>query len=239
VLGYDQLPATPPRGPDHCRACREQSRSLTPVRRAPGRPGLPGNDQLQLRRGALGGTNWPATPIRSGCSTRLPQPMSVMRSSLHGQPGAACHAPNLARALRRGARARDRAACFRRDAAVRGSLVRRGRCCTAAARRPGLAYGSADGRAVGAAERPVDLLRRQGRLRGPAGAVSARTSCPTTHPALHPGRCARVAAGGQVDRPLSANCHPRWRQAYELPHGARSLFELDLDAVLERRCPPS
>jgi phenylalanyl-tRNA synthetase beta chain len=55
------------------------------------------------------------------------------------------------------------------------------------------------------------------------------------HPAMHPGRCARIELAG---RPIGhvGELHPRWRQGYELP-SAPLLFELDLDALLERDLP--
>jgi phenylalanyl-tRNA synthetase beta chain len=56
-----------------------------------------------------------------------------------------------------------------------------------------------------------------------------------THPALHPGRCARVELDGRAIG-FVGELHPRWRQAYELP-SAPVLFELDLDAVLQRPLP--
>ena len=56
---------------------------------------------------------------------------------------------------------------------------------------------------------------------------------PATHPALHPGRCARVELDGRAVG-IVGELHPQWRQAYELPQ-APMLFELDLDAVLD--CP--
>ncbi|MDR2213878.1 MAG: hypothetical protein LBE21_09675, partial [Pseudomonadales bacterium] len=55
------------------------------------------------------------------------------------------------------------------------------------------------------------------------------------HPALHPGRAARVVVDGQPVGVLG-ELHPRWRQTWELPH-APVLFELDLDAVLARPLP--
>jgi phenylalanyl-tRNA synthetase beta chain len=55
------------------------------------------------------------------------------------------------------------------------------------------------------------------------------------HPAMHPGRCARICLDG---RPIGflGELHPRWRQVYELP-SACVMFELDLDAVLQRKLP--
>jgi phenylalanyl-tRNA synthetase beta chain len=55
------------------------------------------------------------------------------------------------------------------------------------------------------------------------------------HPALHPGRCARVEVDGQAIGHVG-ELHPKWRQAYDLPQ-APVLFELDLDAVLDTPVP--
>ena len=55
------------------------------------------------------------------------------------------------------------------------------------------------------------------------------------HPALHPGRSARIELNGQAVGWIG-ELHPRWRQAYELPQ-APVLFELELDALLQRPLP--
>jgi phenylalanyl-tRNA synthetase beta chain len=55
------------------------------------------------------------------------------------------------------------------------------------------------------------------------------------HPAMHPGRCAQVLLQGRVIGHVG-ELHPRWRQAWELPH-APVVFELDLDALLQRQVP--
>jgi phenylalanyl-tRNA synthetase beta chain len=55
------------------------------------------------------------------------------------------------------------------------------------------------------------------------------------HPAMHPGRCARVSLGGRVIGHVG-ELHPRWRQQWELPQ-APVLFELELDALLDREVP--
>jgi phenylalanyl-tRNA synthetase beta chain len=57
----------------------------------------------------------------------------------------------------------------------------------------------------------------------------------TEHPALHPGRAARVLLDG---RPVGVigELHPRWRQQWEFAQ-APVLFELELDAVTARRVP--
>jgi phenylalanyl-tRNA synthetase beta chain len=58
---------------------------------------------------------------------------------------------------------------------------------------------------------------------------------PDAHPAMHPGRCARVESGGRL-LGYVGELHPKWRQAYELP-SAPILFELQLDGVLSRPLP--
>ena len=58
---------------------------------------------------------------------------------------------------------------------------------------------------------------------------------PATHPAMHPGRCARVVIGG-VDAGFVGELHPRWRQSWGLAR-APVMFELELDAVLARTVP--
>jgi len=55
------------------------------------------------------------------------------------------------------------------------------------------------------------------------------------HPAMHPGRSARVMLDGQAIGHVG-ELHPRWRQGYELPQ-APILFELDLAAVLSQPVP--
>ena len=55
------------------------------------------------------------------------------------------------------------------------------------------------------------------------------------HPAMHPGRCAQVVLDGQVIGHVG-ELHPRWRQGWELAH-APVMFELALDAVLTRTVP--
>jgi phenylalanyl-tRNA synthetase beta chain len=55
------------------------------------------------------------------------------------------------------------------------------------------------------------------------------------HPAMHPGRCARIELDGRAIGHVG-ELHPRWRQGWELP-SAPALFELDLEAVLQRDVP--
>jgi phenylalanyl-tRNA synthetase beta chain len=55
------------------------------------------------------------------------------------------------------------------------------------------------------------------------------------HPAMHPGRCAKVMVDGK-EVGVIGELHPLWRQGYELPQ-APVMFELDLAAVMQRDLP--
>jgi len=56
-----------------------------------------------------------------------------------------------------------------------------------------------------------------------------------THPAMHPGRCAKVLLHGQAIGHVG-ELHPKWRQSWDLS-SAPVMFELNLDAVTERAVP--
>jgi phenylalanyl-tRNA synthetase beta chain len=59
------------------------------------------------------------------------------------------------------------------------------------------------------------------------------------HPALHPGRAARVlidSEAGLVAAGWLGELHPRWQQKYELPQPVQ-LFELDADRLVEAPLP--
>ncbi len=57
------------------------------------------------------------------------------------------------------------------------------------------------------------------------------------HPAMHPGRCAKVLINGKVVGHIG-ELHPRWRQSWDFAQ-APVMFELSLDAVLQRNVPKS
>lgn len=52
---------------------------------------------------------------------------------------------------------------------------------------------------------------------------------------MHPGRCASVSVAGRHIG-FVGELHPQWRQGYEVAQ-APLLFELELDAVLQRQVP--
>ena len=98
----------------------------------------------------------------------------------------------------------------------------------------GLAYGAVAPTQWGQRERTLDFFDLKGDLEALLAPVQAQFE-PAQHPAMHPGRCAQVRLGDRVIGHLG-ELHPRWRQAYELPQ-APLVFELDLDAVMDRPLP--
>jgi phenylalanyl-tRNA synthetase beta chain len=98
----------------------------------------------------------------------------------------------------------------------------------------GLAYGSVDAMQWASKERAVDFFDLKGDIECLLAPRLVRFVA-SEHPALHPGRSARVEVDG-VMIGFAGELHPKWRQAYELPT-APLLFELDLSALLERDIP--
>ncbi len=92
----------------------------------------------------------------------------------------------------------------------------------------GLAYGPILPEQWGSAARDVDYFDMKGDLEALIHPVALSFE-PTHHPALHPGRAARVFLDGQ---PIGwcGELHPRWQRKSELPL-APVMFELDLERL--------
>jgi phenylalanyl-tRNA synthetase beta chain len=97
-----------------------------------------------------------------------------------------------------------------------------------------LAFGPADSLQWAERERAVDFFDAKGDVEALLAPLKPRF-VPAAHPALHPGRSARIEIDGEAVG-FVGELHPRWRQAYDLP-AAPMLFELELDAVLARPLP--
>jgi phenylalanyl-tRNA synthetase beta chain len=98
----------------------------------------------------------------------------------------------------------------------------------------GVAYGPVTTTTWGGKVRNVDFFDIKGELEAllaPAKPVFEAAE----HPAMHPGRCAQVKLYGKVIGHVG-ELHPRWRQSWDLQL-APILFELDLEAVLQREVP--
>jgi phenylalanyl-tRNA synthetase beta chain len=230
VVGYDRLPSTPPLAPVTARPLVEARRSPHAVRRA-----LAARDYQETINFSFVEERWEAElagnpdPIR--VLNPIAAPLAVMRSSLVG---------SLVQVLRHNlARKTDRVRVFeigrvsRRDP---GQAA--GDRTVAGVAQPvmisALAYGSAERLQWSAKERLVDFFDLKGDLEALLAPRTLRLQ-PAAYPALHPGRSARVLMDGR-DIGVIGELHPRWRQAYELPH-APVLFEIELDAALDRPVP--
>jgi phenylalanyl-tRNA synthetase beta chain len=229
IIGYENLPTTPPLAPIVARPVTESRRSRFAVRRL--LAGLGYQETINFsfveeawERDLAGNTN----PVR--LLNPIASPMSVMRSSLMGSLLQVLR-HNLDRKAER-VRVFELGRVFLRDASVvtTDSTVRG---VHQPMRVAGLAFGDIQGlqwgrRGQGAGDF-FDIKGDVQALLAPGQAQYRAAS----HPALHPGRCAGVWIDG-VQVGVLGELHPRWRQQWELP-GAPLLFELDLEAVLARR----
>ena len=230
VIGYDQLPTTPPLAPVAPCCPPEARRSGFAVRHA-----LAALDYQETINFSFVETRWEhdlhgnADPIK--VLNPIAAPLAVMRSSLIG---------SLLQVLRHNlARKAGRVRVFELGrVAQRDASVRAGDSTVAGVHQPmrvaGLVYGPADATQWGIKARQVDFFD----LKGDVEALLAPRQPvfePGSHPALHPGRCARVLLDGQHIGVIG-ELHPRWGQADDLPQ-APLLFELDLAAVQVRPVP--
>jgi phenylalanyl-tRNA synthetase beta chain len=230
VLGLHRLPATPPQAPVTARPLPEGRRRSHAVRHTLAALGYHETINFSFveprTETELAGNRDPIRVLNP-----IAAPLSVMRSSLLGSLVGVLRT-NLARRASR-VRVFEIGRVFRRDASVQESLS-----TVAGVAQPlrvaALAYGSAEGLQWGLPDRAVDFHDVKGDLEALL-APRPLDFVVDVHPALHPGRCARIDSGGRVLGHVG-ELHPRWRQAYELPH-APVLFELDLEAVLERPLP--
>jgi phenylalanyl-tRNA synthetase beta chain len=230
IVGYGRLPDLPPLAPIRAQPQPESERSAHAVRLAVAALGYQETINYSFveerwERELAGN----ADPIR--VLNPIAAPLAVMRSSLVGSLVQVLR-HNLDRHAAR-VRVFEVGRVFRRDptapdtASSVAGLVQPTRIAA-------LAYGPADEPQWGQRERAVDFFDAKGDVEALLAPRRPRFVA-AEHPALHPGRCARIELDG---RPIGhvGELHPQWRQAYELPH-APVLFELDLDAVLERDLP--
>jgi phenylalanyl-tRNA synthetase beta chain len=230
VIGYSKLPDTPPGAAVTARAASESRRSAHALRRAAAACGYQETINFSFVE-----ERWETELAGNARPVRVLNPiasqLAVMRSSLVGSLVNVLRY-NLARKATR-VRVFELGRVFTRDESVQDSDS-----TVAGLRQPmrmaGLAYGSAAPLQWGVKERPVDFHDVKGDIELLLAPRSARFVA-SEHPAMHPGRCARIELDGQ---PIGhvGELHPRWRQGYELP-AAPILFELDASALFEAPLP--
>jgi phenylalanyl-tRNA synthetase beta chain len=96
------------------------------------------------------------------------------------------------------------------------------------------AYGPAFAEQWDAPERPVDFFDVKADVAALSAPLELRFE-PAPHPALHPGRSARVLVDGKPAGWVG-ELHPKWMRAYELPQPP-ILFELEAQALLQVPTP--
>ena len=230
LIGYNNLPTTPPLAPITARVRTEAQRSRFAVRHRLAALGYQETINFSFVE-----ANWERDLAGNADPVRLLNPiaaqMSVMRSSLIG---------SLLQVLKFNV---DRKAARARVFEVGRVFLRDGSVATTDAtvkgvhqpmRVAGLAWGDAEAARWDGKPHRADFFDVKGDVEALLAPMSA-TFERAEHPALHPGRAARVLIDG---KPVGVvgELHPRWRQQWEFAH-APVLFELDLDAVTARRVP--
>jgi phenylalanyl-tRNA synthetase beta chain len=230
MVGYTQLPTTPPLAPITAKIRKENVRGPFAVRRSIAALGYQETINFSFVEERweheLAGN---ANPIK--LLNPIASQMSVMRTSLLGSLLQVVKF-NIDRKADR-VRVFELGRVFLRDASVKDSdSTVEG--LNQPMRVSGVAYGPVTTTTWGGKVRNVDFFDVKGEveaLLSPAKPVFEAGE----HPAMHPGRCAQVKLNGKVIGHVG-ELHPRWRQSWDLQL-APILFELDLDAVLQRDVP--
>lgn len=230
MVGYNNLPTTPPLAPITPKLPAEATRSPFAVRRS-----LAGLGYQETINFSFVEERWEHQLAGNANPIKLLNPiasqMSVMRSTLLGSLLQVLKF-NLDRKAQR-VRVFELGRVFLRDASVINTDT-----TVEGFHQPmrvaGVAYGPADVLQWGRKEQPIDFFDIKGDVEALLAPMRA-TFEPSTHPAMHPGRCARVLVDGRVIGHVG-ELHPQWRQGWELPQ-APVMFELELDAVLQRAVP--
>src|SRR5882672_3673217 len=225
VHGFERIPARPPRAPVAMRPQREAHRSPHALRQR-----LADADYHEVINFGFVDPQWEADFAGEARPIRVLNPiasqLAVMRTTLFGSLVANV-AYNLGRKLPR-IRVFELGRVYLRDpAAKEGALD------VAGVRQPmrvgAIAYGPALEEQWGVPDkRSADFYDAKADVEALLGPKVARYEA-APHPALHPGRSARVVLN---EAPVGwiGELHPRWQQKYGLPSSA-ALFELDLEAL--------
>lgn len=230
IIGYDQLPETAPMAALAPKVRSESRRGLDELRHR-----MAGLDYQETINFSFVDPRWEHELAGNADPIRLLNPMAshlaVMRSSLLGSLIGVLRL-NLSRRATR-VRVFESGRVFSRD-----PDVTEGPDSVAGVAQPmrlaGLVQGPAEALQWGRPERAADFFDLKGDIESLLAPAVVQFE-PATHPALRPGRCARVSLGDEAIG-FAGELHPKWRQAYELPT-APLMFELDLAALVQRTLP--
>lgn len=230
MVGYDALPNTPPVAPITPKLRLENRRGAFEVRRTLASLGYQETINFSFVQ-----PKWEQDLAGNADPIKLLNPiasqLSVMRSSLLGSLMEVLGF-NLDRKASR-VRVFELGRVFKKNPAVQDSDT-----TVAGFEQPmhvaGLAYGSVTPIQWGDSERWVDFYDVKADVEALMHPVPLRFQA-ATHPAMHPGRCAEVWVGSRLIGYIG-ELHPKWMQEQGLAKPA-VLFELVLEAVLERQVP--
>lgn len=230
VHGFDRIPAEPPRAAARLYLPSESRRSLHAVRER-----LAGADYVEVINFSFVEPQWEADLAGEANPVRLLNPiasqLSVMRSSLAGGLVANLR-HNLSRKLER-VRVFEVGRVFARNPEAKdGPLGVAG--IDQPLRVAGAAYGPALDEQWGVETRDADFFDVKADVEALFAPRALRFEA-APHPALHPGRSAKVLLDGRVVGWIG-ELHPAWQRKYDLPRPAM-LFELDAAALAESPMP--
>ncbi len=230
IYGFEKIPARPPVAASEMRGTDETRRSIHAIRHA-----LAARDYAETVNFSFVDAEWEQDFAGNAQPVRLLNPiasqLSVMRTTLFG---------SLVNVLRHNLNRRaDRVRVFETGRVfLADASVPAGELAVAGYAQPkrvgALAYGPVIDEQWGAATRAVDYFDVKGDLEALFAPAVARF-VKAEHPALHPGRSARIELDGRAVGWIG-ELHPRLMQKYELPH-APVLFEVDADALVARALP--
>ena len=221
VYGFENIPALPPMARNVMRIRPENSRSLFSFRQQ-----MADMDYQEVVNYSFVDESWEKDFAGNGTPIRLLNPiasqMSVMRTTMIGNLVANIQF-NLNRKVSR-IRLFEIGAVFLKDATVEeGPLSVQG--YAQPKRLAAAAYGFAEEEQWGQEARMVDFFDVKADLEALAAPLKLRF-IKAGHPALHPGRCARIVLNG-TEIGIIGELHPSLQQKYGLPH-APVLFEVDI-----------
>ena len=230
IYGFEKIPARPPVAANAMRATNETRRSIHTLRHA-----LAARDYAETINFSFVDESWERDFAGNDAPVRVINPiasqLSVMRTTLFG---------SLIEVLRHNLNRRaDRVRVFEAGRVfLRDASVKAGELAVEGFAQPkmigGLAYGPAVEEQWGVASRNVDFFDVKGDVEALFAPVVPRF-VKAEHPALHPGRSARIEVAGRAVGWIG-ELHPRWLQKYDLPH-APILFEIEAEALMERALP--
>ena len=230
MVGFNNLPTTAPQAPITAKICTEQQRSPFALRRS-----LAGLGYQETINYSFVEECWEKELAGISQPIRLLNPiasqMSVMRSSLIGSLLQVVKFNSDRKADR--VRVFEMGRVFLRDDSVQDTdTTVKG--FHQPMRVAGMAWGPVEPAGWSGKSRLVDFYDVKADLQALLAPVQATFEV-AEHPALHPGRTARVLIQGQLVGYVG-ELHPRWRQSWDLS-SAPVVFELDLDLVLQRPVP--